>query len=49
MMKNNNRIIGLYDELSLLYEQPDRYMSGQADRKTVLTLTNGGCWRRNFR
>ena len=49
MKRNNNRIIGLYDELSLLYEQLDRYKAGQADRKTILTLINGGCWRRNFR
>ena len=49
MKKNNGRIIGLYDELSLLYEQLDWYKSGQADRKTILTLINGGCWRRNFR
>ena len=48
-MKRNNRILGLYDELSLLYEQLDRYKAGQADRKTILTLINGGCWRRNFR
>ena len=41
MKRNNNRILGLYDELNLLYEQ--------ADRKTILTLINGGCWRRNFR
>ena len=49
MKRNNNRILGLYDELSLLYEQLDRYKAGQADRKNILTLINGGCWRRNFR
>ena len=49
MKGNNNRIIGLYNELSLLYEQLDRYKAGQADRKTILTLINGGCWGRNFR
>ena len=49
MKRNNNRIVGLYDELSLLYEQLDRYKAGHADRKTILTLINGGCWRRNFR
>ena len=48
MKHNNNRILGLYDELSLLYEQLDHYKAGQADRKTILTI-NGGCWRRNFR
>ena len=48
-MKRNYRILGLYDELSLLYEQLDRYKAGQADRKTILTLINGGCWRQNFR
>ena len=37
-MKHSNRILGLYDELSLLYEQLDRYKAGQADRKTILTL-----------
>ena len=49
MKRNDNRILGLYDELSLLYEQLDRYKAGQTDRKTILTLINGGCWRRNFR
>ena len=37
MKRNNNRILGLYDELSLLYEQLDRHKAGQADRKTILT------------
>ena len=49
MKRNDNRVLGLYDELSLLYEQLDRYKAGQADRKTILTLINGGCWRQNFR
>ena len=49
MKRNNGRVIGLYDELSLLYEQLDRYKAGHADRKTILSLINGGCWRRNFR
>ena len=49
MKWNNNRILGLYDELNLLYEQLDHYKAGQADRKMILTLINGGCWRRNFR
>ena len=40
-MKRNNRILGLYEsELSLLYEQLDRYKAGQADRKTILILIN---------
>ena len=49
MKRNNGRIIRLYDELSLFYEQFDRYKSGNSDRKTILSLINGGCWRRNFR
>ena len=31
MKRNNNRIVGLYDELSLLYEQLHHYKAGQAD------------------
>ena len=27
----------------------DRYKAGHADRKTILSLITGGCWRRNFR
>ena len=49
MKRNNGLVIGLYDELSLLYEQLDRYKAGHADRKTILSLINGGCWQRNFR
>ena len=48
-MKCNNRILSLYEELNLLNEQLDHYKAGQADRKTILSLINGGCWRRNFR
>ena len=49
MNRNNNRIIGLYDELSLLYEQLNHYKACQADRITILTVIHGGCWHRNFR
>ena len=41
MKRNGNRVGGLYNELSLLYEQLDRFKPGHADRKTFLTLING--------
>lgn len=49
LKRNNGRVVGLYDEVSLLYEQLDRYKNGSSDRKTLLSLINGSPWRRNFR
>ena len=41
LKRNNGRIIGLYDDISLLYEQLDKYKNGSADRETMLSLING--------
>ena len=49
LKRNNGRVVGLYDEISLLYEQLDKYKNGSSDRKTLLSLINGSSWRRNFR
>jgi hypothetical protein len=49
LKRNNGRVVGLYDEISLLYEQLDKYRNGISDRKTLLSLINGSPWRRNFR
>ena len=49
LKRNGGRIIGLYDEVTLLYDQLDKYKSGSSDRKTFLSLINGSPWRRNFR
>lgn len=49
LKRNGNRVVGSYDELSLLYKQLDRFKPGHADRNTVPTLINRGCWRRNVR
>lgn len=49
LKRNNGRVVGLYDEVSLLYEQLDKYRNGSSDRKTLLSLINGSPWRRNFR
>ena len=49
LKKNRGRVVGLYDEISLLYEQLDKYKNGSSDRKTLLSLINGSPWRRNFR
>ena len=49
LKRNGGRVVGLYDEISLLYEQLDKYKNGNSDRKTLLSLINGSPWRRNFR
>ena len=49
LKRNDGRVVGLYDEISLLYEQLDKYKSGNSDRNTFLSLINGSPWRRNFR
>ena len=49
LKRNNGRVVGLYDEISLLYEQLDKYKNGRSDRKTMLSLINGSSCRRNFR
>lgn len=49
LKRNEGRVVGLYDEISLLYEQLDKYKNGSSDRKTFLSLINGSPWRRNFR
>jgi hypothetical protein len=41
LMHNNGRVVGLYDEISFLYEQLDKYRNGISDRKTLLSLING--------
>ena len=51
MMSNNCQILGMYDEMSVLYGQLDAYKhsGSRLDRSTLLDLYNGGSWSRNFR
>lgn len=49
LKRNSGRVVGMYDEISLLYEQLDKYKTGISDRKTLLSLINGSPWKRNFR
>ncbi len=49
LKRNDGRVVGLYNKISLLYEQLDKYKSGNSDRNTFLSLINGSPWRRNFR
>ena len=51
MMANNSQILGLYDEMSVMYGQLDAYKhsGSRLDRSTLLDLYNGGSWSRNFR
>jgi len=51
MMGNGNQMLGLYDEMSIMYGQLDVYKRGGSilDRKTLLDLYNGGSWARNFK
>lgn len=51
MLNNGCQILGLYDEMSIMYGQLDAYKrSGSTlDRSTLLGLYNGGSWARNFK
>ena len=51
MMNNNCQILGMYDEMSVMYGQLDAYKhsGSRLDRSTLLDLYNGGSWSRNFR
>lgn len=51
MMSNNSQILGMYDEMSVMYGQLDAYKhsGSRLDRSTLLDLYNGGSWSRNFR
>ena len=49
LKRNGGRVVGLHDEVSLLYKQLDRYNQSSLDKKTMLSLINGSTWRRNFR
>lgn len=47
MAANNNEAIGIYDELTSIYEQIDNNKgASMQDRKTLLTLNGGGPWTR---
>ena len=51
MLRNGSQMLGLYDEMSIMYGQLDAYKhSGSTlDRSTPLDLYNGGSWARNFK
>lgn len=51
MVKNNSQILGMYDEMSVMYGQLDAYkhQGSRLDRSTLLDLYNGGSWSRNFK
>lgn len=51
MMSNNCQILGMYDEMSVMYGQLDAYKhsGSRLDRSTLLDLYNGGSWSKNFR
>lgn len=50
MMRNRNQVLGLYDEMSVMYGQLDAYKHSRStlDHSTLLDLYNGGSWSRNF-
>ena len=51
MLANNNQILGMYDEMSMMYGQLDAYKhsGSRLDRSTLLDLYNGGSWSRSFK
>ena len=46
MLKYHNQILGMYDEMSVMYGQLDAYKhsGSQLDRSTLLDLYSGGSW-----
>ena len=49
MLKNDHQILGMYDEMSVMYGQLDTYSGSRLDRSTLLELYNCGSWSRNFK
>ena len=50
MLRNECKLLGMFDELSCFYGQLDLYKHcSTVDRKTLLTLNGGGSWGRNFK
>ncbi len=51
MINNGCQILGMYDEMSIMYGQLDAYKhsGSRLDRSTLLDLYNGGSWSRNFK
>jgi len=51
MLANNNQILGVYDEMSIMYGQLDAYnhSGSHPDRSTLLELYDAGSWCRNFK
>lgn len=51
MINNGCQILGMYDEMSIMYGQLDAYKhsGSRLDRSTLLELYNGGSWSRNFK
>ena len=51
MMRNNCQILGMYDEMSVMYSQFDAYkhQGSKLDRSTLLELCGGGSWSRSFK
>lgn len=51
MLNNGNTILGMYDEMSVLYSQLDAYKhsGSKLDRNTLLKLYTGGSWSRTFK
>ena len=45
LKRNGGKIVGLYDEVSVLYDLMDKHKSGKGDRKTFLSLYGGKNWR----
>lgn len=51
MMRNNSQVLGMYDEMSVMYGELDAYkhQGSRLDRSTLLDLYNGESWSRNFK
>ena len=51
MLKNDHQILGMYDEMSVMYGQLDAYKhsGSRLDRSTLLDLYSGGSWCRSFK
>ena len=51
MLNNGNKMLGMFDEMSVMYSQLDAYKHSESklDRSTLLQLYTGGSWSRTFK
>ncbi len=51
MIQNTGQMLGLYDEMTIVYRQVDahKHSGSTLDHSTLIALYNGGLWARKFK